>query len=385
MWALKRYSEPSVEATAPRAPLGSPPEIMLEPLDAELRAWLAEEQLAVLENILSWHGYTTLKLLTDLSGEEVKELLNVLLPRAGYAARMRRALQKLRQHLPSTAAASSQTTAPHSTDEASQASQGSASHAAGSSSGKSDLKSGMRVRLQGLERRAELNGSNGHLGAFDEHAGRWEFVLQDGKGAIRVRPENVVPLEAAARDELDIPEEFRCVITRELMERPVITSDGHTYERSAIAKWLEEHGTSPKTGRELPDKVLRPNHALRAQIMAFREQKGLPPLPPWEPESQEVVQPPRPSNPMPQAVHIQSHTVMLTPGHVITPPPGARPMPLGEIDIRRLASLLDHRPDVTQALRAAFAEVHPGADTNQMNALSLAEATMQEPHMLHAF
>ncbi|CAJ1398179.1 unnamed protein product [Effrenium voratum] len=83
MWALKRYSEPSVEATAPRAPLGSPPEIMLEPLDAELRAWLAEEQLAVLENILSWHGYTTLKLLTDLSGEEVKELLNVLLPRAG--------------------------------------------------------------------------------------------------------------------------------------------------------------------------------------------------------------------------------------------------------------------------------------------------------------
>ena len=58
---------------------------------------------------------------------------------------------------------------------------------------------------------------------------------------------------------------------------------------------VQEHNTSPKTGRELPDKVwrckkndpnllvtkinmptephqvLKPNHALRAQIMAFRE------------------------------------------------------------------------------------------------------------------
>eukprot|EP00435_Cladocopium_sp_Y103_P064828 s922_g26.t1 len=108
--------------------------------------------------------------------------------------------------------------------------------------------------------------------AFNSQTGRWELTLQGGKGSIRVRPENVVPLESASHvSESDIPEEFRCVITRELMERPVITSDGHTYERSAIAKWLEEHNSSPKTGRELPDKVLKPNHALRAQIMAFRE------------------------------------------------------------------------------------------------------------------
>eukprot|EP00913_Durusdinium_trenchii_P022289 g20942.t1 len=106
--------------------------------------------------------------------------------------------------------------------------------------------------------------------ALDVRTGRWELTLEGGKGSIRVRPENVVPLEMNIA-ESDIPEEFRCVITRELMERPVITSDGHTYERSAITKWLEEHGTSPKTGRDLPDKVLKPNHALRAQIIAFRE------------------------------------------------------------------------------------------------------------------
>ncbi|CAE7475977.1 dbr1, partial [Symbiodinium sp. CCMP2456] len=156
------------------------------------------------------------------------------------------------------------------------------------------LQVGSHVRLRGLEKRPELNGSCGRLAAFDPSDGRWQLALADGKGTIRVRPENVTlepeskgsSSSSGATAESDIPEEFRCVITRDLMERPVITSDGHTYERSAIAKWLEEHSTSPKTGQELPDKVLRPNHALRAQIIAYRERKGLPSLPPWEPEPQ---------------------------------------------------------------------------------------------------
>eukprot|EP01048_Picozoa_sp_COSAG05_P026871 COSAG05_NODE_7556_length_797_cov_0.988539_1_plen_121_part_10 len=56
-----------------------------------------------------------------------------------------------------------------------------------------------------------------------------------------------------------------------------------------IKQWLENHNTSPRTGNELPDKILRPNHVLRAQIVEFRERKGLPALPPWEPDPQEVV------------------------------------------------------------------------------------------------
>jgi hypothetical protein len=38
------------------------------------------------------------------------------------------------------------------------------------------------------------------------------------------------------------------VITQELMEDPVFTADGHTYERWAITKWLNEKKTSPQTG-----------------------------------------------------------------------------------------------------------------------------------------
>lgn len=151
------------------------------------------------------------------------------------------------------------------------------------------LTPGARVVLIGLNRRQELNGQAGRLTCWDGQAQRWEFSPEDGGGAIKVRAENVqlVPPPVAG---LQVPDEFRCCITQDIMDRPVITSDGHTYERVAIARWLEEHSTSPKTGQELPDRVLRPNHAMRAQIIAWRERHGLPPLPPWEPEPQETVQ-----------------------------------------------------------------------------------------------
>ena len=39
-----------------------------------------------------------------------------------------------------------------------------------------------------------------------------------------------------------------CPITMDLLWDPVFTSDGHTFERSAIERWLETHRTSPLTG-----------------------------------------------------------------------------------------------------------------------------------------
>jgi hypothetical protein len=35
------------------------------------------------------------------------------------------------------------------------------------------------------------------------------------------------------------PSEFIDCITQEVMQDPVITADGHTYERSAILRWLQ--------------------------------------------------------------------------------------------------------------------------------------------------
>mmetsp|Transcript_24544 Transcript_24544/g.34293 ORF Transcript_24544/g.34293 Transcript_24544/m.34293 type:complete len:152 (+) Transcript_24544:39-494(+) len=59
---------------------------------------------------------------------------------------------------------------------------------------------------------------------------------------------------------------IQCPITREVMKDPVICSDGHTYERSAIQQWLQRHNTSPKTNLPLASNVLIPNHSLRSII-----------------------------------------------------------------------------------------------------------------------
>ena len=78
---------------------------------------------------------------------------------------------------------------------------------------------------------------------------------------------------SGARDRVrftaEIPAEFRCPISQEIMEDPVTTADGHTYERREIFRWLCGHSTSPLTGSTLPNRTLTPAHALRALISAF--------------------------------------------------------------------------------------------------------------------
>jgi U-box domain/C2 domain len=57
-----------------------------------------------------------------------------------------------------------------------------------------------------------------------------------------------------------------CPITGEPMRDPVVAADGHTYERSAIARWLSESNKSPLTGAVLPHKDLVPNYMLLSSL-----------------------------------------------------------------------------------------------------------------------
>lgn len=51
------------------------------------------------------------------------------------------------------------------------------------------------------------------------------------------------------------------------MVDPVLfPGDCETYERAAIAEWLERHGRSPLTGQPVQTRQLIPNHALRGSI-----------------------------------------------------------------------------------------------------------------------
>jgi hypothetical protein len=57
-----------------------------------------------------------------------------------------------------------------------------------------------------------------------------------------------------------------------MMQDPVSTIDGHTYERRSIEQWFAAgHITSPKTGVLLPSTTLIPAHALRDAIEEYEE------------------------------------------------------------------------------------------------------------------
>ena len=64
---------------------------------------------------------------------------------------------------------------------------------------------------------------------------------------------------------------FICSITHEIMIDPVISSDGHTYERSAIEKWLNNNEQSPMTREIITRNSLVPNIALRNIIKQLRK------------------------------------------------------------------------------------------------------------------
>uniref|UniRef100_A0A7S4DHB5 U-box domain-containing protein n=2 Tax=Lotharella globosa TaxID=91324 RepID=A0A7S4DHB5_9EUKA len=54
-------------------------------------------------------------------------------------------------------------------------------------------------------------------------------------------------IEAFYAKSLTFPNEFLCPLTHEVFQDPVITKDGHTYERKAITIWFQSHATSPMT------------------------------------------------------------------------------------------------------------------------------------------
>jgi len=63
-----------------------------------------------------------------------------------------------------------------------------------------------------------------------------------------------------------VPEEFLCPITTVLMTDPVLGTDGHSYERTAITEWLTHHQTSPITRETMTIAGLKPNYTLKALI-----------------------------------------------------------------------------------------------------------------------
>merc|ERR1711957_1102280 len=61
-----------------------------------------------------------------------------------------------------------------------------------------------------------------------------------------------------------------CPISGRPMVHPVVAADGHTYEKSSIARWMLNNDASPTTGELMKHQVLVPNYLL---LSTFQERR----------------------------------------------------------------------------------------------------------------
>ena len=64
----------------------------------------------------------------------------------------------------------------------------------------------------------------------------------------------------------DAAPSFLCPISYQVMEDPVVATDGHSYERAQIERWFKEHDRSPITNQHMQSTTLIPNVSLRNAI-----------------------------------------------------------------------------------------------------------------------
>lgn len=107
--------------------------------------------------------------------------------------------------------------------------------------------------------------AHGRNVGFADRVGQQQRVLDGNALPFPLPIHPSIPL-LQAFDNGVAPEEFVCPLTRVLFENPVIAADGHTYEASDMAQWLQRSDISPVAGTPLEHKLLIPNYALRSMM-----------------------------------------------------------------------------------------------------------------------
>jgi U-box domain len=73
-----------------------------------------------------------------------------------------------------------------------------------------------------------------------------------------------------------IPADFFCPITHQVMQDPLLSRYGQSYERHAILTWLEGHGNAcPLTRQPMAVSDLIQNRALKSKIRVWYRSRGL--------------------------------------------------------------------------------------------------------------
>ncbi|EPY21941.1 hypothetical protein AGDE_13650 [Angomonas deanei] len=115
------------------------------------------------------------------------------------------------------------------------------------------------------------------VASSSEEATSWETTSDEGErdddsAEVRHRPLHDL-LPHVDYEDIPVPFECYCPITRAFMTEPVCTCDGFTYDREAIEEWLHRRRlTSPMTNLPLANDSLRPNLAVRAMLCEVVQQ-----------------------------------------------------------------------------------------------------------------
>ncbi|NP_001336571.1 Protein spotted leaf 11-like [Zea mays] len=131
-----------------------------------------------------------------------------------------------------------------------------------------------------------------------EHIEKMSMLLKKIKDFVQTQNPETGPLVTAKPmgsngkpRPVNVPDEFRCPISLELMKDPVIVATGQTYERALIEKWLASgHHTCPSTQQRMPNTTLTPNYVLRSLITQWCEANGI------DPPKRPTQQPDRPTS-----------------------------------------------------------------------------------------
>jgi hypothetical protein len=75
-------------------------------------------------------------------------------------------------------------------------------------------------------------------------------------------------------DDAAIPNEFKCPLTLEIMENPVMTRLGHSFERNELFLWLQKNRVCPLTRNPLKLSDIITNKALKGKIQEWKKQNG---------------------------------------------------------------------------------------------------------------
>ncbi|KAL8117682.1 hypothetical protein AgCh_015527 [Apium graveolens] len=122
------------------------------------------------------------------------------------------------------------------------------------------------VALEKLKENAEQAEKNGEVDYLDQLLALVTYMHE----------RLVLLKQSESYNTVQIPADFCCPLSLELMTDPVIVASGQTYERAFIRKWIDLGLTvCPKTRQVLAHTNLIPNYTVKALVAHWCESKGV--------------------------------------------------------------------------------------------------------------